>query len=786
MKFLTGLLSFIFVLFFIWFSFFSLMPQSGTLATAPQTEFSSQRALQPLKEITKAPHYHGSEEHTRVREYLVGQLEDLGLETEVQEGFVLNESWRGLDKPKNIVGIWKGSGTGKSLVLLSHYDSAKVPSLGASDAGSGIVTILESLRAYKAAGKTPKNDIIVLFSDAEEIGLDGAQLFVNEHPLAQNVGLVLNFEARGSGGPSNMILETNGGNANLVKAFIDANPEYPVASSLMYSIYKMLPNDTDSTIFREKGDIDSFFFAFIDDHYDYHTANDTFENLDRNTLQHQGSYLLPLLHYFADADLNTLKADEDYVYVNAPIVKMISYPFSWILPMLIIAIVLFFVLLFYGFSKGKLNGKSILRGFGAFLVSLIICGAVGYLGWMLLNVIYPHYGEIQHGFTYNGHWYIAFFVVLSTAIVFKVYRKFKIDKYTASFYVAPLTFWLLVNTVVFVLLKGAAYWIIPVLFALLSFFLLLKQEKPNLLPLTLLAAPALSFFAPLIQFFPVGLGLKMLVISCVFVVLLFGLLLPVFGRYRWKNGIALSLFIFAIILFFVAHAKSDFTENHQKPNSLIYYQNSDTNESFWLTYDSVLDPWTKGYLGEEPEDASNYVTNAAGSKYNTGYQFAAKAPAKTIAPFELRLEEDSTINGQRNVTFTVIPKRDVHEIGLYTDVNVAFSELRFNGKQVSKDTTDNRFYRRNSNSLLRYFVADDDSLEVSLSVAENTPLTFKVLEYSYDLLNHPQFSINKRPKTTMPKPFVNTDAVVVERSFNVNDIPKKVKDTLLENNTPNE
>ena len=88
--------------------------------------------------------------------------------------------------------------------------------------------------------------------------------------------------------------------------------------------------------------------------------------------------------------------------------------------------------------------------------------------------------------------------------------------------------------------------------------------------------------------------------------------------------------------------------------------------------------------------------------------------------------------------------------------------------------------------MLRYFVADDDSLEVSLSVAENTLLIFKVLEYSYDLLNHPQFSINKRPKNTMPKPFVNTDAVVVERSFNVNDIPKKVKDTLLENTAPYE
>ncbi len=774
MKFLAGILSFLVVLFFIWYSFFSLMPNKGNPANAPETEFSSQRALTPLKEITKAPHFHGSEAHARVGAFLVEELKSLGLQTEIQEGFLLNEGWRGLDRPKNIIGVWKGTGTGKSLVLLSHYDSAKVPSFGASDAGSGVVTILESLRAYKAAGKQPKNDIIVLFSDAEELGLDGAQLFVNEHELAKNAGLVLNFEARGSGGPSNMILETNGGNANLVKAFVDANPEYPVASSLMYSIYKMLPNDTDSTVFREDGDIDSFFFAFIDDHYDYHTANDNFENLDRETLQHQGSYLLPLLHYFGDADLSNLKAEEDYVYVNAPFVKMITYPFSWIFPMLVIAVVSFLFLLFYGFSKRSLKGKAIGKGFGALLLSLVTCGALGYLGWMLLLVIYPQYAEIQHGFTYNGHWYIAFFVVLSSAILFKIYRSFNTKKDVASFYVAPLTLWLIVNVAVAILLKGAAYWIIPVFFGLLSFFILLKQEKPSLLLLTVLAIPAISFFAPLIQFFPVGLGLEMLVISCVFVVLLFGLLVPVFGYYRWKNLISVFSFIFAIVLFFVANAKSDFTETRQKPNSLIYYQNADTNENFWLTYDKVLDPWTKGYLGETPEEASKYVTSVAGSKYNTGYSFAAKAPAQTIAPFEIRLDNDTMNQNIREVTFTIIPKRDVHEIGLYTNISTEFESLTFNGKTVSKDTTNNAFYGRKSNMLLRYFVANEDSLEVSLSVEKDTPLNFQVLEYSFDLLQHPQFTINKRPKNTMPKPFINTDAIVVKRSFSVDELKKKV------------
>jgi hypothetical protein len=798
MKKFTALLSFILVLFFIFYSFYSLMPQKGTDASTSETQFSTQRALVHLKEISKKPHYYGSQAHGEVRDYIISELKKLGAETEVQEGFVCDLwtyetskndsiiSYPGgyhLIKPKNIVARIKGTNNTKSLVLLSHYDSAMVPSYGASDAGSGVVTILESLRAYLANGQQPKNDIIILFSDAEEIGLDGASLFVNEHRWAKDAGLVLNFEARGSGGPSNMILETNQGNANLIKEFIAANPKYPVASSLMYSIYKMLPNDTDSTVFREDGDIDSFFFAFIDDHFDYHTANDNYENLDEETLQHQGSYLLPLLNYFASSNLENLKAEEDYVYVNAPFVKMISYPFSWILWMLLIAIVGFLGLLFYGVSKRKLKGRTIARGFAAFLTPLIVSGLIGFFGWKLLLWMYPGYNEIQHGFTYNGHLYIAFFVLLTLAILLKVYKKFGKNDAVAGLYVAPLLFWILINVVVFIIIKGAAYFIIPVLFGLVSFWLLIKQEKPNILLLTLLASPAIFLFSPLIQFFPVGLGLEMLVISCVFTVLTFGLLLPVVGSYRWKNILAALCFIAAIVFFITAHVKSDFSEKRQKPNSLVYYQNQETNESYWLTYDKILDDWTKGYLGESPEKASKYISNVAGSKYNTSYTYAAKAPQKDIASFTVSLLKDTIINGNKNVSFTITPQRNLQRLGVYVDENIVFKNLLMNGKTDGPDKdVVNLQDKRINNSLVRYYITDNNPLTLEYTIdANHPPVVFTVLEYSYDLLSNPKFSINSRAKNMMPKPFVVTDAIIVKKSFVSDSIPKVVKDSITSN-----
>lgn len=777
MKKFGAILSLLLITALVYYSFYSLTPHYNGDIEAPATDFSVDRALSPLKEISKKPHYLGSEGHTEVRSYLLSELRKLGLEPHIQKGFSLNPESKTLNKPINIVARLKGSEDGKALLLLAHYDSALVPSFGASDAGSGLVTILESVRGYLASRKQPKNDIIILFSDAEEIGLDGAKLFVNEHPWAKNVGLVLNFEARGSSGPSNMILETNGGNSNLVKEFIKANPDFPVASSLMYSVYKMLPNDTDSTVFREDGDIPSFFFAFIDSHYNYHTANDTYYNLDRNSLAHQGSYLLPLIHYFADADLSKLKSETDNVYVNLPIVKMISYSFSWILPMLILATLLFLFLIFYGLHRRKLNGKSMALGFVPFLLSLIVCGLIGFFGWKLILVLYPQYAEIQQGFTYNGHWYIAFFVFLSLAITLAVYKKFAKNFNESSFYVAPLLFWLLINVAVFIIIKGAAFFIIPVFFGLISFFVMLRQQRPNLLATALLAVPAIFIFAPLIQFFPVGLGLKMLVISCVFTVLLFTLLWPVFGYYKMKSLLSGLCLLLAIFFFIKAHSKSDFSEERKKPNSLVYYKDANENKTYWLTYDKEIDEWTQQYLGEKPEDASKILGDAAYNKYGRNFSFAAEAPEMNIADFEVILEEDTLVENLRNVKFTIVPKRKVNKIDLYSVENTSFKSLEFNGKKVTISEAEN--YRGTKNSaLINYYVSENDSLKVKFSVEKNSAVAFKVMEYSFDLMSDPQFQIAERPNFTMPKPFVITDAVAVKRTFFIDSLKLKVADTI--------
>ena len=757
MKKSTALSTLVLITIAIYWSFKSSMPSYTEDSNATKTEFSTDRALEHVKHISKKPHGVGFPEHTVVRNYISSELEKLGLEVSFQEGYTAGD-WGNLSKVNNILARIKGSDSKKALLLLSHYDSHPHSSLGASDAASGVATILEGVRQFLAKENKPKNDIIILISDSEELGLNGADLFVNKHPWIKDIGLVLNFEARGSGGPSYMLIETNRGNKKLIEEFTKANPDYPVANSLVYSIYKMLPNDTDLTVFRENGDIEGFNFAFIDDHYDYHTAKDSYARLDRNTLAHQGSYLVPLLHYFSNSDLSNLKSLSDFIYFNVPFFKLVSYPFDWILPMLVLGILLFVLLLFQGFKKKTLQGNKILTGFLPMLISIAINGVIGYFSWSILKTLYPQYNDMLHGFTYNGHAYIAAFVSLSIGVCFWVYYKFhKIT--TPNLLIAPLFLWLLLCAGVSVYLKGASFFIIPVYALLAALFVTQNQKMPNGLLLVFLALPALWIYAPFIKMFPIGLGLKMMVASTVLTTLTFILLLPIFAFYKNKRFLAILSFIVFLGFFFYAHLNSNFNKENSKPTSLLYVLDTDTNAAKWVTYEHQLSPWTSQYL-EKKKKTPEAGSKTLSSKYGTNFTFTVAAPLKNIKPPVIEKTKDTIIGNQRFIDLCITPQRNVNRLELITnDIEIQSAEI--NGVPLSNYFLENR----KRNKLITHYITDNAYTEVRLSFPKDEHLELTLFEASNDLLDNPLFSIPERPKDNIPMPFILNDAIVITKTI---------------------
>ena len=765
MKKISSVLSILIVLGVIYWGFSDLKPSLPKEESSLKTDFSTQNALEHVKKISFKQHYVGSEEHKIVQNYIVEEFNKMGLETEIQTQTAVNEKWVAATTAQNIIAKIKGSENGKGLMLLSHYDSSTHSSLGASDAGSGVATILEGVRAFLSKNKTPKNDIIILLSDAEELGLLGAQAFVNEHPLTKNIGLVLNFEARGSGGPSYMLMETNGKNSKLLSEFLAAEPNFPATNSLMYGVYKKLPNDTDLTVFRQNSNINGLNFAFIGDHFDYHTAQDSYERLDRETLLHQADYLTSTLNYFAFSDLENLDSNEDFVYLNFPFSKLLTYPFSWATPLLIIAIVFFLILIFFGFSSNKISLKKILKGFVPFLISLILCSSISFGLWKLLLIIHPHYNDILQGFTYNGYTYIIAFVFLNISILLKTYKYFSKKEKVINLLIAPIFVWLIINFLISIYLKGASFFIIPVfcaLFVLVIAIFMNIEERSKRVLFTIISIPTIYIFAPMIKMFPVALGLKNLFISGLLIALVFGLMLFTFHQKKATWMLKLSGLL-TIIFFGFATFNSGFSIDNKKPNSIVYIQNSDTKTAYFGTYNTTLDSYTKQIFDETA--AKGGIKNAENkSKYNTHFKYHKKTDYKNIPSSNISIYFDTIIGRKRLLELLITPNRKVNKFEFITNNKLTLHQFKVNDAVVNNGK---KYVVEKGTFLIYYMASSDEEVTLSFSINKDEKLDLILNEISYDLLENHNFSIHPRSVEMMPMPFVTNDAIIISKKLKI-------------------
>src|SRR4051812_16643061 len=291
----------------------AIRPPDVAPPEAPAPEFSAARAIDHLRVIARAPHPLGTPAHEQVREYLVHVLSELGLETEVQSTSVSARFAGNFESAlvKNVLARLKGTGaSARSILLAAHYDSVPM-SFGASDDGSGVVTLLETARALRA--RSPLEcDVLFLFTDGEELGMLGAHAFVAEHAAAREVALALNFEARGSHGAVAMF-DTSPGNGALISALSAAEPHL-VASSFVSTLAQTLPNDTDASIFKKAG-MPVLGFAYADGLENYHVATDSIDTIDPRSVQHHGAYALALVEHFGQSDSSHLVAP-DLVYFD--------------------------------------------------------------------------------------------------------------------------------------------------------------------------------------------------------------------------------------------------------------------------------------------------------------------------------------------------------------------------------------------------------------------------------------------------------------------------------------
>lgn len=329
------------------------LPAPLGLAAAPE-RFSAGRAHALVAEIARAPHPVGSPEHERVRALVLARLAALGFAAEEQHGSARGRALT------NLVLHVPGSAPTGTLLCLAHYDSVPTGP-GAGDDSVGVAAWLEAFRALQARGWRPRNDVLLVLTDGEELGLLGARLFT-EHPRAQDVACVVNLEAIGNAGPA-VLFQLGRENGACVRAFAQAVTA-PTGTSLGDAVYRRMPNDTDLTVFLQRG-VAGFNLALTTGSPAYHAPHDTPANLDPRSLQHLGECALALAEHLGAADLTALRAPDET----------------------------FFDLLGYGLVRYSKAWDGLLALLASAL-ALLACGQARAKGRELLELALRHAGEV--------------------------------------------------------------------------------------------------------------------------------------------------------------------------------------------------------------------------------------------------------------------------------------------------------------------------------------------------------------------------------------------------------
>lgn len=564
-------------------------------ASSPVTEFSAERGLDQLRLIATRPHPTGTTAADEVRERILEQLRALDFTVEVQDTTSLTDVYASrwgipvvAAHVRNVVARRAGTAGGPALMLMAHYDSRELAP-GASDDGYGVATLLETARAL-ATSPPLRHDLVLLFTEGEEQGLMGARAFFAENPAARDVGLVLNFEARGDGGPVFMF-QTSEHAAGLLDELARAAP-HVAASSLSQEVYRRMPNDTDLTVAIQSG-VAAMNFANVDGFERYHQSTDTVDNASAATLQHHGSYAIALARAFGNAEplVPVERGDETYFDLGP---FFVHYGTRLGLSLAIVAAAVGVFAFVARARKRPVRASRIAAAGAVVLLAPVAAAAVAAgVGWLAVRAggddLTTQCARDGLKAAYDGA--IAALGVATAWLVLGAARARGVRH--AEMSAGSFAVWAVLGIASAVLLPGGSF-----LFSWVAAAMAVAAIWPVVPAHALVAAIGAMILVPLARQLGVTFGPPLAPaiagIAALATTSAFPLLDLIAGWRRWWAPVALggaSIVALAAALAFPA-----FDEATPRPDSLLYVVDADRAAATWRSTDAAPDAWTSRVL----------------------------------------------------------------------------------------------------------------------------------------------------------------------------------------------
>lgn len=738
-----------------------VVPPEPVGRDAPADVFSAERAMDHVRALAQKPHPPGTEEHERVLQGLLSRIRALGLTPTVWEAQGLRMrivDYVRLAWVKNVLVRVPGTGDGeKAVLLVSHYDSvATAP--GAGDDMSGVATMLETMRALQASPPL-ENDVIFLFTDGEELGLLGAQAFVDRHPWKDDVGVVLNFEARGQRGTTSMF-ETSSGNREVIGVYADSVPD-PATGSAFYEVYRRMPNDTDFTKFREAG-LPGMNFAFLGGEVAYHTMEDTPEKLDAGSLQHHGGTALALVRAFGNRSLDPselISTDEDSgrplnaVYSSFFRSFVVHYP-EWMALVLAAggALILAFAMA-AGVRRGRIGRGGFIRSFLSLLV--LLAAAIGLTLALtslfgLEEISKPE--RLRAVPTFSLGLLLIIFSLFSL-VVRQWSEKVTMDEWFAG----ALGIWLIPAVALSIVVTGFSFLsTTAVLLGGLALWILVRRPRrarlsiPRLLIVFLLLLPVIARGSTWLYLVVDTLSLTGSVIAAAMLVLLLGVLSPLIVLLLTGRGWIVSFGSAAVGFVVLGSAVWQGGIDPDRPawDTLVYARSAEAEEAYFASFDGDVDAYTMSYLGPEPE--RRQLIHLIPAAWNV---LSREAEVYSLPAPSIRFLDEEERDGVRVCRVFFLPPLDAYRLFVMVDYGTAAYLLEANGQSVmsfeeARKRIANPGDEPPEGLWVNYVAPPEAGVELTLALPGGSPLPLTAISSHLGLPD----SVSARPAYLIPRP----------------------------------
>ncbi|MCX4791433.1 M20/M25/M40 family metallo-hydrolase [Streptomyces sp. NBC_01221] len=642
-----------------------LTPDPRSVSTAEE-DFSAARAIGRLDHIAKVPHPTGSAAQKDVRTYLQDELRALGLTPEALTRVAARDVD---DAPANagtvtdIHATIPGKQSTGRILLVAHYDSVPTGP-GAADDGANVAAILEIAGALKA-GPQLRNDVEVLFTEGEENGLLGAQAFVDaeagtRQAAAPERTVVINMEARGVSGPAVMFQMAGAGLTSAVRA------SGAFTTSLADEVYRLLPHDTDLTVFDEAG-MRGLNFAFMGGSPHYHTDHDDIARLDPTSVQDMGDSALGAVRQLGGDDLAGSSSAATYFSLFGTVV---SYPAWLVLPLAVVALLAVLLLLRFGRRAG-LAPRRVGRAAATFPLTLIGAAVLGVAAWWVLAQFRPDF-VLTAGSVYHLGRYAVGETLLLLVLLVTWYRWARRKASPLDVTVAVLCWFTLLAVVCAVLLPGAAYlftW--PALIGLAAVAAILRYTAESSPWRTVAGAtaavPAVVLVLPVVLMLLPTLGLSAVAVPLVLAAFVVGALLCVvepLPRRRVATAVMLTAAVTGAATLGVSAALDGYSADEPKAVSLGYVLESDTDKATWVSLGGTSEPTVSKFLDGDPVRYDDRVPPLSGVALPNGEAKAAR--------LDLPRADDALVTedgGVRTVRMRIKAPADSYSLAVYADTS---------------------------------------------------------------------------------------------------------------------